>query len=249
MIYQAHRGVSTEYPENTMPAFEAACEQGYGIIELDPVFTADMQCVCFHDKTVNRTCRYDNGKAITEELLVSELTYEELTRLDAGVYMGTKFTGTRAPLLSQVLKFAKEKSVHVKLDNKFQRFTEEQMELFFKIVRVSGADAGFTCSKLEVVEQVVKKFPDAAIHYDGPVERLLLEELSKLLVRNPLTIWVPLYSKLTSWAKVPFANEALCDLAKAYGKLGMWILETEEQLAMAKSFGADIIETTGSLKP
>ena len=81
------------------------------------------------------------------------------------------------------------------------------------------------------------------------LERTLLEELSKLLVRNPLTIWVPLYSNLTSWAKVPFADEVLCDLAKEYGKLGMWILETEEQLAQAKNFGADVIETTGSLKP
>ena len=35
---QAHRGVSYEYPENTMVAYEAAIKQGYGIIELDPVF-------------------------------------------------------------------------------------------------------------------------------------------------------------------------------------------------------------------
>ena len=30
---QAHRGVSTDYPENTMPAFAGAVEQGYDIIE------------------------------------------------------------------------------------------------------------------------------------------------------------------------------------------------------------------------
>ena len=28
---QAHRGVSYEYPENTMVAYEAAIKQGYGI--------------------------------------------------------------------------------------------------------------------------------------------------------------------------------------------------------------------------
>ena len=38
MLFQAHRGVSTEYPENTMPAFEAAWTQGYQIIETDPLF-------------------------------------------------------------------------------------------------------------------------------------------------------------------------------------------------------------------
>ena len=41
MLFQAHRGVSTEYPENTIPAFAAAAWQGYQVIELDPTFTAD----------------------------------------------------------------------------------------------------------------------------------------------------------------------------------------------------------------
>ena len=33
---QAHRGVSTDAPENTMAAFRMAVEQGYDIIEFDP---------------------------------------------------------------------------------------------------------------------------------------------------------------------------------------------------------------------
>ena len=32
MIFQAHKGVSTEFPENTMPAYIAAIGQGYQII-------------------------------------------------------------------------------------------------------------------------------------------------------------------------------------------------------------------------
>jgi hypothetical protein len=45
------------------------------------------------------------------------------------------------------------------------------------------------------------------------------------------------------------ASEELCTMAKQYGELGLWILETEEQLERARLLGADIIETTGSLKP
>ena len=249
MIYQAHRGVSTEYPENTMPAFEAACQQGYGIIELDPVFTADMKCVCFHDKTVNRTCRHSDGTRIEEELPVADMTYDELMQLDAGVYMGTEFLGTRVPLLQQALKLAKEMNVRVKLDNKLQRFNAVQMELFFSIIEQSGANGEFTCSKVDVIEQVVKRFPDAVIHYDGPVDRNVLETVRMCLRDNPLTVWLPLESQLTSWAKVPFADAAHCDLARQFGKLGLWILETEDQLRQAQTFGADIIETTGKLKP
>ena len=44
---QAHRGVSYEYPENTMIAYQAAIDQGYGIIELDPKYTADGKIVNF----------------------------------------------------------------------------------------------------------------------------------------------------------------------------------------------------------
>jgi len=245
MIFQAHRGVSTEYPENTMPAFRAAYEQGYKIIEADPVFTADGRCVLFHDKTVGRTCK----NAPQPDRPVTEMTYEELLHLDAGSYMGQEFAGTKVPLLEQLLAFVAQKGLHVKLDNKFERFTPEQKELFFDIVEASGADAGFTCAKLENIALVAQRFPNATIHYDGYVDAEKLQAVKELLRENPLVVWLPLPSPLTDWVKVPMASVALCDLAKQYGKLGLWILETEEQLTRAEALGADIIETTGALKP
>ena len=245
MIYQAHRGVSTEYPENTMPAFRAAYEQGYQIIELDPAFTVDDQCVLFHDKKVGRVC----PAAPNPEQLVAEMTYAELTALDVGLYMGEQFRGTVAPLLEEVLAFAAEKKLHVKLDNKFEKFTPERKELFFRIVERSGADAGFTCAKPESIAQVVERFPDATVHYDGAVDEETLKMVKSLLKRNPMVTWLPLPSHLTSWVKVPLASESLCAMAKQYGQLGLWILETQEQLEEAKRLGADIIETTGALKP
>jgi glycerophosphoryl diester phosphodiesterase len=81
MFVQAHRGVSTEYPENTMPAFEASYLQGYPIIEFDPLFTADGECVAFHDMTVNRTCRNADGSVIEEKIRVEDLTLEQLQAL------------------------------------------------------------------------------------------------------------------------------------------------------------------------
>ena len=38
---QAHRGVSSDCPENTMAAFRCAALQGYDVIELDPDYTKD----------------------------------------------------------------------------------------------------------------------------------------------------------------------------------------------------------------
>ena len=60
-MLDAHRGVYSEYPENTMPAFKAAAEQGYEVIELDPAVTKDGVIVFVHDSTINRTGRRQDG--------------------------------------------------------------------------------------------------------------------------------------------------------------------------------------------
>ena len=62
---QAHRGVCTEAPENTMAAYRLAVAQGYDIIEFDPKCTKDDMWVVHHDMTLNRTCRLA-GKEIAE---------------------------------------------------------------------------------------------------------------------------------------------------------------------------------------
>ena len=57
-MLDAHRGVSTEYPENTMSAFKAASEQGYEVIELDPAVTKDGVIVFTYGFDINK---YENG--------------------------------------------------------------------------------------------------------------------------------------------------------------------------------------------
>ena len=75
---QAHRGVSTEYPENTMPAFIAAVNQGYDIIELDPGYTADGHIIILHDAILNRTIRNADGSVIKETTYAHRCTLKEL---------------------------------------------------------------------------------------------------------------------------------------------------------------------------
>lgn len=250
MLFQAHRGVSTEYPENTMPAFIAAYEQGYQVIELDPAFTADGQCVTFHDSKINRTCRTADGEVIEEEKLVTEMTYEQLLKLDAGIFMGEQFRGTKVPLLSQALEYAAKVGVLVKLDNKFERrFDGRQQEIFFDIVEKSGARVAFTSKEPEMIKRVAERFPDAELHYDGFVDEETVLSVKALLKNNPLTVWLALPSHLTAWVKIPMASPQLCRMVKQHASLGLWILETREQLEQAKQLGADIIETTGSVKP
>ena len=249
MIYQAHRGVSTEYPENTMPAFEAAIEQGYAYIETDPLVTKDGVTVLLHDKTLNRTCRNVDGSALSEQIELSRLTYAEALNFDAGVAFNAEFRGTQIPKLADLLALAEGKDVTVKIDNRMQHFSDLELESLFSEIAQSGARVGFTSSSLAFIERVLARFPSAEIHYDGLVTDEILEELKRLVGDNKLVIWLAIDSPRTSWVKIPKATEALCKRVKEYGMLGLWILHEDSELAEAKRLGADMIETTGKLKP
>ena len=249
MIFQAHKGVSTENPENTMPAFLAAVEQGYEIIELDVSVTKDMRFVTLHDSTINRTARNENGEPLQKPLRIDEITYEEALGYDFGVWFSQKFRGTAIPRLKEVLELARQHGISLKIDNKYQKFTPEQKEEFFKLLLPYEDVACLTCSDFEELRRAVAYFPKMRFHYDGPVSRVHLERIASLLSKERLTVWLPHKNPSTSWVKVDFANKSLARLVKQYATLGIWILSRNEHLEQAEALGAEIIETNGGLKP
>jgi len=56
---QAHRGSSIEYPENSMRAFQEACDETAQYIELDVQQTKDGVIYVMHDKNLKRTTGLD----------------------------------------------------------------------------------------------------------------------------------------------------------------------------------------------
>jgi len=78
----AHRGASRDAPENTIPAFELAWEQGADAIEGDFHITIDGHIVCTHDRIGNATSA-------------------ELRAQHAQRYSGP-FQGTTIPIISEV---------------------------------------------------------------------------------------------------------------------------------------------------
>ena len=239
MKYQAHRGVACEAPENTMAAYRLAVAQGYDVIELDPSFTKDGVCVLYHDKTLTRTCRTSDGGKVQGDLLLADTSYADLLTYDVGLSHSLKYRGERVPTLAEALAFAKEQEVLIKLDNRMEKYTPEQLEVYFTIIEESGARVAFTCKTTAFAEKVIARFPDAEIHYDGEVTEEAVAYLKTKLRNNSYTVW--LYHA--------DAAKETCEMIHRYAELGLWIVSTEEELAHAKELGADIIETPGELKP
>ncbi len=249
MIFQAHRGVSSENPENTMPSFTAAVEQGYKVIELDVAVTRDLKFVLLHDRTINRTGRYSDGGLISDVIRIGDITYGEALEYDFGIWFSQEFKGTKLPLLEDVLRFARQNAVKLKIDNVYQTFTSDEKKAFFELLAPYEDIACLTCSDVGELKSAAKVFDRMYFHYDGLVKPELLEELATVLPKERLTVWLPHENPNTSWVTVEFANERLSRLVKSHASLGVWILTSEDQLAEAECLGADIIETNGQLKP
>ncbi len=247
MILQAHRGDSKRFPENTMSAFEAAYNEGYGIIELDMKFTKDDKCVILHDFTLARTARNLDGTPIELDINIADIDYNELSNFDFGVFMSEKFKGERIPTLEDILNFASKKKIKLKFDNVLQRFNEAQINSFFDAIESHYEDGlfGFTSNDLSFIEKIVARFPDCDIHYDGAVNQDSLTQLKLIAPNNPLYIWLPL-NKM-SWLEFPAADKEQVTLAKKYGLVGLWIITDPSDLERCFELGADIIETDGAV--
>jgi len=99
----AHRGWSSRYPENTLPAFLGAVEAGADLIELDVQCTRDGHAVVLHDATVDRTTD-GSGR-------VCDFSLQEVKRLDCGGWFSPAFRGERVPTLGETIEALKDHPV------------------------------------------------------------------------------------------------------------------------------------------
>lgn len=249
--FQAHRGDSAFYPENTLVSYDAAVKEGYQVIEMDSKFTRDNVCIMLHDGSVNRTCRTDAGETIAEKTPADTLTLAEIKALDAGLFKGEEFRGTRIPTLAETLVFLRGKGVTLKMDNVFESFNEERFENFCRTIKEADMEdkIAFTCKTLPYFSWLAAKFPRAEMHYDGMLTDEALTSAARI-AGDRLTVWIPYDNHATAWFKGRKADADFCAELHKYGKVGIWLISEVSELDDAVNrFGADIIETNGTLKP
>jgi glycerophosphoryl diester phosphodiesterase len=76
----AHRGLSLDYPENTLPAFVAGLDAGADILETDVHLSRDGQVIIAHDPTLERVAGRHG--------YVHEFTAAQLAAIDLGQGIG-----------------------------------------------------------------------------------------------------------------------------------------------------------------
>ena len=99
----AHRGAGRLAPENTLAAFRLGASHGYRMFECDVKLSADGVPFLLHDATLDRTT---NGHG-----LACELSWDALSRLDAGSWHSPAFSGEPLASLASIARYC--------LDNAF----------------------------------------------------------------------------------------------------------------------------------
>jgi len=155
----AHRGNSSEAPENTLIAIESALDVGADVIEIDVRMTKDSVVVLMHDANVERTT---NGSGI-----IAEMTFEEVQSLDAGRWFDNKFRAEPIPTLAEVIDLIEGEAlllIEVKVAN---RGIEEEV---VKIIKEKKAEAwcwvqSFQNQAIETVQDLAPEIKTAQLVY------------------------------------------------------------------------------------
>jgi glycerophosphoryl diester phosphodiesterase len=120
ILVHGHRGARARRPENTLPAFRYAIEQGVDVLELDVAVTKDNVAVVSHDPLINATICSGPNLGIP----IHTVTLAELKEYDCGAKQNPAFTtqvpvpGTRVPTLDEVFDLSRGTTVQFNVETK-----------------------------------------------------------------------------------------------------------------------------------
>ena len=107
-----HAGYNFAAPINTLTAFEESARQGYHYVETDIRLTKDRVPVLLHSDVINEYARNDDGSELSEEVRISDISYEDALKYDFGIFMGEKYAGTRLATFDEYIELCKKKKLH-----------------------------------------------------------------------------------------------------------------------------------------
>ncbi|MBP1567379.1 MAG: hypothetical protein J6U36_01930, partial [Oscillospiraceae bacterium] len=218
----AHRGGAKFVPENTMYGVEYAIESGSDYIEIDVQLSADGEVFLLHDTNLKRTTGANK--------LAYNLTYEELSKLDAGSYFGSSFSDAYIPTLDEVLTECKSKinlNIEIKSSRRGEELVAKVLELIDK--HEMREQCVITSTEYPYLKQVKEMRPELRTGY-----------ISNMLYGDPTSL------KYADFFSVKFAvvNENFVRSAHNAGKeVHVWTVNTKPLINRMKGMDVDSIIT------
>ena len=223
----AHRGASSDAPENTLEAFRLAVEQGADGIELDVQMSADGALVVIHDETLNRV---SDGSGFVKDRTLAELKALDFSKPRPG------YGRVRIPELSEVYRLVKETRLIVNVEIKSGIIPYEGIELkLLQLERDMGMQGRILYSSFNHFSLLTLRDikPNAAIgllYADGWAH---VPEYAKALNANAIHP-----SKYNMW--VPNLTEHCHALGIA---VHPWTIDAEEEIRAMADMQVDAIIT------
>lgn len=177
----AHRGNSSEFPENTLAAFRSGIDVGADWIELDLYRTKDGELVVIHDATTGRVAGVD--------MVVANATYAELKKLDVATEFRQQHGLTveqclprHIPTLREVLQLVmSQQRTRASLLPKVDCVAEA-----IELIKQMKAErwVGFNEGNLEYVTAVKRLAPEIPVFWDRPANTDIESDIEIALDRG-----------------------------------------------------------------
>lgn len=217
----AHRGNSSEAPENTLSAIKSAINLGVDYAEIDVQETKDGQIILLHDNNFKRVCGYNKK--------IWEVSYPELKDYDAGNYFNNKFRKEKIPTLEEALKTSKGK-IKLNIEIKTNGHDKNLVLNSLNIIKKEKFDKNciVTSSNYNVLKQVRKLNPSIKIGY---INHKSLKDLE--------TMDVDIYS-----LDGRIVNRSFIEKAHRKGRqVHVWTINKEDDMVKYINLGVDNIIT------
>ncbi|MFT5143526.1 MAG: glycerophosphoryl diester phosphodiesterase [Thalassolituus oleivorans] len=253
---QGHRGARGLLPENSIPGFLLAVDQGVDTVELDVVVSSDAQVVVSHEPWMSHEiCSHPDGSAVTEEDAPETnlflMPYSTISSFDCGSRGNPRFESqvplaTNKPLLSEALsavdahstrpvRFNVEIKARTDGDGVYHPAMDAFAALVYHVVRNAGAVPRTTFQSFDprALEAMYTLAPGATLALLVANEDGLAANLERLSFQPQI------YS--------PNSNLVHAGLVDSLHALGMtvvpWTVNTREEMRSLLALGVDGIIT------
>ena len=152
----AHRGLSAIEPENTLPAFKAACEAKYNYVEFDIEPTSDGKWIVMHDDDLRRTT---NGHGKITERTLAEVS---ALKIDNGANI-ENYTDLRVPTFEETMALLDRYYPNTKPMIEIKSIGKNNLDSlieFFKDYAARGRSTIVISFDKDIIDTLYKEYPE-----------------------------------------------------------------------------------------